>query len=57
MELVEADTYRALLSDYQAMRELVLRLAGTRPRDGQWEAGYRSLQARARDLLGTLERH
>lgn len=39
------------------MRELILRLARTSPRAGQWEAGYRALQARAAGLLERLDRH
>lgn len=56
VDMVEAEEYRKLVADYQAMRELVLRLAGTVPRDGHWEEGYRALQARANELLKTLER-
>lgn len=57
VELVRADDYQALAADNAQMRELILRLARTCPRDGQWEAGYRALQARANELLDTLERH
>jgi hypothetical protein len=55
-ELVDAEDYRELVNDYRAMRELVLRLARTQPRNGQWEAGYRALQARAKVLLETQAR-
>lgn len=57
VELVRADDYQALQADNAQMRELILRLARTSPRDGQWQAGYRALQARASELLETLERH
>lgn len=56
VEIVEADDYRKLVADYRAMRELVLQLAGTKPREGRWEQGYLALQARANKLLQTLER-
>lgn len=61
--LVPVETYRAvaterdsLAADNAAMRELLLRLARTTPRDDQWEAGYRALQARAQALLAGKER-
>lgn len=64
VELVHPDTYRDLQQrqarlerDHAQMRELVLRLARTTPRNGRWEAGYRALQRRAADLLDRLERH
>ncbi len=57
VELVRADDYQALEADNAMMRELILRLARTSPRNGQWEAGYRDVQARAAELLETLERH
>lgn len=57
VEMVEADDYRKLAADYQAMRELVLRLAGTKPREGRWEEGYLALQEQANQLLRTLARH
>jgi hypothetical protein len=56
VELVDAVEYQKLAADYRALRELVLRLAGTKPREGRWEEGYRALQARANELLETLER-
>jgi len=34
-----------------ALRALVLKLAGTKPREGQWEKSWRSMQEQARDLL------
>ena len=34
-----------------ALRALLVKLAGTKPRDGQWERSWRSLQDGARDLL------
>lgn len=57
VELVHVDAYRQLQADNAQMRELILRLARTRPRDGQWQAGYRALQSRALELLERLERH
>ncbi|RFF33025.1 hypothetical protein [Wenzhouxiangella sediminis] len=56
VELVHADDYERLQADNRQMRELILRLARTSPREGQWEAGYRALQSRALDLLDRLER-
>lgn len=60
--LVPAEAYRAvvaerdrLAADNAAMRELLLRLARTTPRNNQWEAGYRALQARAQALLAGKE--
>ncbi|NEZ02683.1 hypothetical protein G4Y73_00800 [Wenzhouxiangella sp. XN201] len=57
VELVHAEAYRQLQDDNARMRELILRLAGTSPREGQWEAGYRAVQARAAELLERLERY
>lgn len=57
VDMVEAADYRKVVADYRALRELVLRLAGTKPREGQWEEGYRGLQARANELLKMVERH
>lgn len=57
VELVDADAFKILEADNVALRELVLRLARTSPRDGCWEAGYRAVQARAIELIETLERH
>lgn len=51
VELVHAEAYRQLQADNARMRELILRLARTSPREGQWEAGYRAVQARAAELL------
>jgi len=48
-----ARNYAQLLAENVRMRELLIRLAGTCPLDGQWEAGYRALQRRARHLLET----
>lgn len=57
VELVHAEAYRQLQADNANMRELILRLARTSPREGQWESGYRALQKRADELLERLERH
>lgn len=61
VELVPEENYRSLRNecdrlrdDSAALRELVLRLAKTHPRDGQWEAGYKALQERARSLLASI---
>lgn len=56
--LLPAETYRAVVAERDhlaaenaAMRDLLLRLARTTPRDNKWEAGYRALQTRAQALL------
>lgn len=61
MELVEAPVYEAALSELRAERKeaarlksLVLRLARSRPREGQWERSYRALQDEAACLLADL---
>ncbi|MEJ8566328.1 hypothetical protein [Elongatibacter sediminis] len=51
VELVEATTHQALVEDYRALRELVLQLARTTPREGQFAATYRAMQKRAAELL------
>jgi len=63
VELVRVDQIEALaaerdrvVEDNSAMRDVLLSLAGTTPRNGQWEAGYRALQERAAELLERLER-
>jgi len=62
VELVPEEAYRSikgerdrLREDNAALRELVLRLAKTNPRDEQWEAGYKALQKRARHLLDSIK--
>lgn len=55
VELVHAEDYARLEKEYEHMRELVLRLARTSPREGQWEAGYKAVQQRARELVAQLE--
>jgi hypothetical protein len=51
-ELAEADDRIAHAhSEIAALRALLRQFAGTNPRDGQWEASYRSMQDRARELL------
>lgn len=57
VELVHAETYRQLQADNAKMRELILRLARTSPRKGQWQASYQALQERAAELLVRLKRH
>lgn len=57
VELVHAEAYRQLQADNAKMRDLILRLARTSPREGAWESGYRALQARAAELLERLDRH
>ncbi len=36
----------------ERLRDVVSRIAHTRPRDGQWEKTWLALQERARDALG-----
>lgn len=51
-ELVDAEARLARAhGEASALRAFVAQLAATRPRDGQWEASYRTMQARARALL------
>lgn len=64
VELVHPEAHRRLQHrqarlerDNAQMRELILRLARTTPRQARWEDGYRALQRRARRLLERLERH
>lgn len=57
VEIVRAEAYRQLEADNAKMRELILRLARTSPREGQWERVYRALQDRAAELLEQLKRH
>lgn len=63
VELMPAEAYdrlagscEQLAEDNAAMRELLLRLACTCPRDGQWETSYRAVQFRAQELLDTLQK-
>ncbi|MCW5568418.1 MAG: hypothetical protein KIS84_09335 [Dokdonella sp.] len=60
-ELVNASDYDDALARLAAARArtqpliaLVRQLAGTTPREGEWESTYRALQARARETLRTL---
>lgn len=51
-ELAEAEgRSEALRGEVVALRAFVQKLASTKPRDGQWERSWRSLQDGARDLL------
>ncbi len=51
-ELAEAEGRLAGARDeLAALRAFALKLAGTRPRDGQWEKSLRSFQDEARALL------
>ena len=61
VEFVLASDYDEALADLARARRradelaaLVRELAHTTPRAGQWERGYRALQARARVALATL---
>lgn len=61
VELVPEQVYRSVRDECDrlgeenaALRKLVLQLAKTSPRDGQWEAGYKYLQQRARYLLESI---
>jgi len=63
VELVRVDQIEALaaerdrvIEDNEAMRELLLRLVRTTPRNAQWEAAYLALQERAAGLLERRER-
>lgn len=44
------------LAELDTLHKLVRELAGTTPRAGEWERGYRALQARARAVLAPLTR-
>jgi len=50
-----AKRYAQLVEHSARMRELLVRLACTHPREGRWEAGYRALQARAAQLMDGLQ--
>ena len=58
VELVYASELQASLAriaslrdESAAMHAFVRQLAGTTPRDGQWERSFRSMQARAKAIL------
>ncbi|TGG92919.1 hypothetical protein E4656_12420 [Natronospirillum operosum] len=58
VEVVSAIDYDTLLQAYRALRarqqrqqNVLQQLAWTRPREGQWETSWKSLQAQARTLL------
>lgn len=58
MELVYAselaqseDRLGAARAEIAALRAFVLKLTGTKPRDGQWERSWHWLQDEARDVL------
>lgn len=51
VELVEAAVADALQVRVAALESLVRQLAQVTPRAGEWERGYRALQAQARRLL------
>jgi len=62
VEFVRSEEYEVLIERYSKlvehnarMRELLVRLAGTHPRDGRWEKGYRALQARSAELLKDMQ--
>ncbi|CAG0984972.1 hypothetical protein BURK1_01950 [Burkholderiales bacterium] len=51
-ELVEAqERLTRAIEDAAALRAFLRRLSGTTPRDGRWEASYRSMQEHAKALL------
>lgn len=51
-ELAEAEgRLEAARDDIAALRAFLLKLAGTRPRDGQWERSWRWLQDEAATVL------
>lgn len=51
-ELVQAESrLDAAHAEIAALRAFVLKLAGTKPREGQWERSWHWLQDEARDVL------
>lgn len=51
-ELAVSEARAAVLAEEAAaLHAFVRTLAGTTPRDGQWESSYRSMQERARAIL------
>jgi hypothetical protein len=51
VEMVYAADHADALLRIEALEELLAKLAHVTPRDGQWEATYRVLQAEARKAL------
>ena len=51
VDMVYAVDHADALARIEALEELVGKIAHITPREGQWEAGYRALQAEARRLL------
>jgi hypothetical protein len=57
-EYVPANDHDAALAEandrQEVLRRIVRELAGTTPRDGEWESNYRALQKRARAAIAKL---
>ena len=51
VELVLAGDYDALLARTQELESALALIARITPRDGEWEASWRALQERARQVL------
>jgi hypothetical protein len=51
VELVLAGDYDALLARTQELESALALIARITPREGEWEASWRALQERARQLL------
>ena len=51
VELVLAGDYDALLARTQELESALAMIARITPRDGEWEASWRALQERARQVL------
>ena len=51
VELVLAGDYDALLSRTQELESALALIARITPREGEWEASWRALQERARQVL------
>ncbi|HEY5780418.1 MAG TPA: hypothetical protein VIT66_00925 [Lysobacter sp.] len=51
VELVRAGDYDALLARTQDLESALALIARITPREGEWEASWRALQERARQLL------
>jgi hypothetical protein len=60
-EYVRAEEHDAAVAEMgvelDTLRQVARELAGTTPRDGEWERNYRALQQRARSALARLRAH
>lgn len=52
VELVTAGDYLALWERHEATLAVLRKIAFVQPREGQYEATWKALQAQARELLG-----